>query len=516
MALQFSALTDTCLKLMYNVIIIIIVYFEKVHFFQAQLGLEVCPDMRSLHISLNSVHSGCKLSTFMASFTHSLQVFLLFPTLLPYYLRPLWTHLRHSTHMIELWPTPFFQTPHGCSPESSISSRRCISPSTPWFDAECSASKRKSRMLERHYRRMKSVLDRLEWLSQQRRTHALYQSKQNSYWEAKISESRGNLKKLWKNLASVSKREKVVSHPSKGLTAESFLNAFRDKVEGVRASTALAPPPSFDSPPCTSSFSRFRMIGESDVHRLISAAANKQCELDPVPTMACEEVCKWIIAIHHASIQRVTNCWSVSIFTEMRRGDVDSEEAYARSEWSAQLPPHIQLDLSLRTSRASGSRAAHELHLNKQPAAGQTIGLSQTSIHRDSVLRVLSDAFAAADRGLVTLIGFLDLSAAFDTVDHRILLDRLNQSFGVEDVALGWMASYFKKRSQFVSFCGSVSSTAYVSRLVCLKAPFWDLPISSPTQRMFFESFMTPVLTWWATWMIFNYTITHWRLRLHL
>ena len=46
-------------------------------------------------------------------------------------------------------------------------------------------------------------------------------------------------------------------------------------------------------------------------------------------------------------------------------------------------------------------------------------------------LRVISDIVGAVDRGNVTILGLLDLSAAFNTVDHTILLDRLRIRFGV-------------------------------------------------------------------------------------
>ena len=44
----------------------------------------------------------------------------------------------------------------------------------------------------------------------------------------------------------------------------------------------------------------------------------------------------------------------------------------------------------------------------------------------------------------------LDLSAAFDTVDHDILLSVLQKSFGVVDDALNWMKSYLTNRSCYV------------------------------------------------------------------
>jgi hypothetical protein len=48
-----------------------------------------------------------------------------------------------------------------------------------------------------------------------------------------------------------------------------------------------------------------------------------------------------------------------------------------------------------------------------------------------AVLHVLSDILAAVDRGEFAALVLLDLSAAFDTVDHHILLERLQRSFGI-------------------------------------------------------------------------------------
>ena len=59
-----------------------------------------------------------------------------------------------------------------------------------------------------------------------------------------------------------------------------------------------------------------------------------------------------------------------------------------------------------------------------------------------AVLKVVSDVLQAADRGQVTLLGMLDLSAAFDTVDHEILIDRLRQSFGIRGLVLSWIESF--------------------------------------------------------------------------
>ena len=53
-----------------------------------------------------------------------------------------------------------------------------------------------------------------------------------------------------------------------------------------------------------------------------------------------------------------------------------------------------------------------------------------------AVLKIISDALYAAEQGEVTILGLLDMSAAFDTVDHDILLGRLQTSFGICGAAL--------------------------------------------------------------------------------
>ena len=69
-----------------------------------------------------------------------------------------------------------------------------------------------------------------------------------------------------------------------------------------------------------------------------------------------------------------------------------------------------------------------------------------------AVLKIVSDLFLACDRGQVTLFALLDLSAAFDTVDHHILIDRLQSAFGFRVSVIDWIQSFITNRSQTVSF----------------------------------------------------------------
>jgi len=81
-----------------------------------------------------------------------------------------------------------------------------------------------------------------------------------------------------------------------------------------------------------------------------------------------------------------------------------------------------------------------------------------------AVLRVLSDNLQAVDRGDSAALILLDLSAAFDTVDHSILLQRLQTSFGISENAHRWFQSHLSGRGQNVRRGPTRSSITY---LVC-------------------------------------------------
>ena len=59
-----------------------------------------------------------------------------------------------------------------------------------------------------------------------------------------------------------------------------------------------------------------------------------------------------------------------------------------------------------------------------------------------ALLCVQNDIVKAMDTQKVTILVLLDLSAAFDTVDHKVLLRRLSQDVGVARHALKWFTSY--------------------------------------------------------------------------
>ena len=75
-----------------------------------------------------------------------------------------------------------------------------------------------------------------------------------------------------------------------------------------------------------------------------------------------------------------------------------------------------------------------------------------------AVVKVLMDILRALDAFDLTMLTLLDLSAAFDRVDHATLLRRLEITYGIRSTSLGWFSSYLGSRFQYVR-CGLSKST---------------------------------------------------------
>ena len=108
------------------------------------------------------------------------------------------------------------------------------------------------------------------------------------------------------------------------------------------------------------------------------------------------------------------------------------------------------------------------IRLNEYLVANNLLPRFQSAYRRrhsteTAMLRVWSDILRAADQRHVTLLGLLDMSAAFDCVDHDLLLPRLHLGFGLSGVVLEWIRSFLQGRTQQVLYNGQASKVQQLS-----------------------------------------------------
>ena len=124
-----------------------------------------------------------------------------------------------------------------------------------------------------------------------------------------------------------------------------------------------------------------------------------------------------------------------------------------------------------------------------------------------ALLKVHNDVTLNIDKGKVTTLTMLDLSAAFDTIDHSILIKRLSLWYGISGTALNWFLSYLTGRHQTIEIANCFSAELPTScgvhsrilfwGLCCSRVMFWGLCCSLFTLRH--SALLSKIIIWTTT-----------------
>ena len=113
-----------------------------------------------------------------------------------------------------------------------------------------------------------------------------------------------------------------------------------------------------------------------------------------------------------------------------------------------------------------------------------------------ALLHIKNDIHVSLSKGMPTALVLLDLSAAFDTIDHTVLLDCLSSWFGFGGVALKWFCSYLSDRVQSVKVSDILSDPA---KLIS------GVPQGSVLGPILFSLYTTPLTKIISSHNIINY-----------
>jgi hypothetical protein len=331
-------------------------------------------------------------------------------------------------------------------------------PASPWFDTECHLVKTKTRKLEKLYRANPNSVTELAWRSQFRRQRVMFQSKFSSYWTSAIKSSAKNSKTLWSKLRCLLEIPTDDLSTEGDHSADEFADYFVNKIAEIRQSTVTAPPPIIAGRTVAHKLDSFSPITPEEVMLLLNRSSNKQCILDPIPTWLLKSVSSHIAPVIATMCNK---SFAQSVFPDLHKKAVVRpllKKPNLDTSDLASYRPISNLSFISKTLERLVSRRFTK-HSDEQGLFSDTQSAYRENYSTETALvRLHNDIVTAIDHGEVGALVLLDLSAAFETVDHTILIDVLRERFGVEADALSWMMSYLRNRSQTVSV-GSNFST---------------------------------------------------------
>ena len=344
-------------------------------------------------------------------------------------------------------------------------SRGTRTKSVPWFSDLTRSLKRACRKLEDRWRTCKSESSRLAWtLSFKHYKHALSAAR-SSYFSNLINTNKNNHRVLFNTVARLTHSSPVLSS---SFTANDFLEFFTDKISQIRNNIISQQPSSTMSSQCsvswsTSSLSQFKPISAEALASMVAASKPTTCSLDPIPS----DLLKELFPILSAPIRAIFNTslsegcvpltYKSAIIKPLLKKPNSDPLVLANYRPVSTLPFLSKILERIVADQLTLHLSANNLFDNFQS------GFRSCHSTETALTRVVNDLLVTADSGSASLLLILDLSSAFDTVDHCVLLHQLEHYVGIHGLALSWFQSYLSSRTQCVSFNNSLSECSTVT-----------------------------------------------------
>lgn len=340
----------------------------------------------------------------------------------------------------------------------------------PWWNSEILVAKRELRRAEKLWRQNKLDASHKDFLLKKRRLQSIISKAKKTYWAEQLLADPINSKPSWNRIQLLlrGRRNKILPSHSTYETLAAKMNEFLvSKPQNLRKSliilhpTILLQPPTLPELPeqstlgCSTTLDEFSPATENEVLAIIRHSPSKSCPSDPLPTWLLVQNIKTLLPaivslVNSAITLGFPTSWKTSLITPiLKRPGLDPED-YNNYRPIANLPYISKLTERLVARRLCDFLMKNGILDPKQSAY-------RCNFSCETALTYVCDyTRAAMDNGRVTILVLLDLSAAFDCVDHRLLLAQL-KSIGVHGNALNWFSLYLSQRQQSVLLDSTIS-----------------------------------------------------------
>ena len=292
----------------------------------------------------------------------------------------------------------------------------------------------------------------------------LVQKSKDEHFSNIINDNKSNQKVLFSTFDKWLHRNPELSFPA-APTAKHLANSFGDFFVGkinayqssfVSHSIYLDTHPAL---PASQHLISFSEIACDDLSKLILPFVSKSCDLDPLPGVILKRTIEMLLPSITTIVNLSLNTAIVpSNLKEAIVRPVIKKQKLPPDEFSSFRPISNLTFLSKVVEKVVASQLTEHLEKNDLHEKFQSAYKKFHSVET-ALLRVHNDILQAIDKQSAVILVLLDLSAAFDTVDHNILLERLSSRYGINGKALRWFKSYLSDRCFRVKVNGASSSS---------------------------------------------------------
>lgn len=335
---------------------------------------------------------------------------------------------------------------------------------TPWRDLELRELRRRRRAAERAWRKGKGSKD--VYVDLRKKFELMDLHKRCKYNKESLEASSGDSKTLYKKLNRLLGNEShdLPSDADPLQLAEDFKDFFAEKVGKIRKDIETEAENLIDITDDhvplheDAELNCFSPVLMEDLEKMIKSMSNKFCDMDPIPTFllkSCSDVLSPILLhIMNTSIRtsEFPDELKKAIIKPTLKKEGADKDCLKNYRPVSNLPVISKLLEKVVLNQLNCYLDVNNLHCSVQS------GYRPHHSCETLLVRMSDDIIKEIQADNIVIVVLLDLSAAFDTIDHSVLLEKLLNDYNIKDDANKWFKSYLGNRSFSVKV-KDVSST---------------------------------------------------------